>query len=95
MFDSSTVEAGTTHLGVVWLHGRNGVRFRFEVRDLHVPAPGAVEIQSNIRGGRYTWLRLGPSGQTVPHPKARYTLTHRPAPGDKLSVAEVIEALKT
>jgi len=95
MFDSITSEVASTHLGAIWLHGRNGVRFRFEVRELHSPAPGAVEIQSCIRNGRYAWLRLLPSGQGEVHPKATFTLTHRPARGDKLSVAEVIKELKT
>jgi len=40
-------------------------------------------------------LRLLPSGQGEVHPKATFTLTHRPARGDKLSVAEVIKELKT
>ncbi|QIK41898.1 hypothetical protein [Pontivivens nitratireducens] len=95
MFDSSTFEKNTTHLGAIWLNGRNGFRFRFEVREAHSPAPGAVEIQSCIRQGRYVRLRLVPSGQAEIHPMAQYTLTHRPDKDDKFSVEQVIAALKS
>lgn len=95
MFDSTTFEKTSTHLGVIWLHGRNGVRFRFEVRELYKPAPGAVEIQSRIRNGRYAWLRMRPSGQSDVHPDAKFTLTHRPAAGDTYSVEQVIASLKS
>ena len=94
MFDSSPPATSPGHLGDIWITGRNRMKFRFEVSVLHVPAPGAVEIQACLRAGRYALLRIGPSGRTVPHPKAEFTLTHRPGPADTLSVDEVVCALK-
>ena len=76
MFDSSKPVSSPGHLGTIWIDGRDGMRFLFEVMPLHVPAPGAVEIQARLRGGCYARLRVGRSGREMPHPKAEFTLIH-------------------
>ena len=70
------------------------MRFRFEVRDLHVTKPGAVEIQAQMRGGRYVPLSMRESGRGIPDPRATHILTHRPDASDPLGPKDVIKVLR-
>lgn len=94
MFDFSNEETRADHLGAIWLDGEDGMRFRFEVRGLHAPAPGAVTIHARLAGGRYVPLRIVESGADTPHPRATHVLTHRPHADDPLNCRDVIRALK-
>ena len=70
------------------------MRFRFEVRNLHVSKPGAVEIQAYLKGGRYVPLTMGESGRGIPDPRATHVLTHRPDEADPLGPKDVIKVLR-